>query len=81
MGDTAKVNPIASVTPVWEADYLEYPPMIRVAMEDGSVQDYALVVKPPRPNALFQDAMESLDRMMEIVVGYKSPENKKSRKL
>ena len=45
----------------------EYPMQIRVAMDDGSVQTYNLEVKQPIENPSFREAMDALDRMMEIV--------------
>jgi len=80
MTDEKRVEPIATVTPVWEANYYNYPPLIRVAMKDGTVQDYQLVIRQPEPN--FREAMDALDRMVScITVGYRAPETKRRRRL
>ena len=45
----------------------EYPMQLKVAMDDGTVQTYNLEVKQPIENPSFREAMDALDRMMEIV--------------
>ena len=77
--DETRVNPLAGATPVWgKDDFYRYPPVVRIAMEDGTVQDYAHIVRQPEPNFLL--AMEALDRMFEAVGGYKPPQIKKRRR-
>lgn len=66
-----RVAPIAGVTPVWsDRNCDKYPSVVRIAMEDGTVQDYAHVIEQPHPN--FVEAMEALERMFDCI-GYKAP--------
>lgn len=45
-----KVEPLSNVLPVYgEYDYGGYPEMIRIAMSDGKIVNYRIVIDQPHP--------------------------------
>ena len=56
-----------------EEDYCEYPVAVKLAMDDGTVQTYALENKT---EYMFRQVMDSLDKM---TVGYQYKPNKPRR--
>ena len=49
----------------------KYPVALKVAMDDGTTQTYALECQQPEPH--FEEAMDALERMFDCfnVIGYK----------
>lgn len=77
MPSTERVNPLADVTPLWDGEWDVYPPVIRVAMEDGTVRDYQL---ESNQQPAFRRVISLLDKL-PIYGGYKAPAIKKRRRL
>lgn len=70
MESPEQANPLASVTPVRKSEWNKYPDIVRIPMDDGTVQDYEIIVRQPHP--AFQKVINLLDSM-PVYGGYKAP--------
>ena len=72
-----RAEPLVNVTPVRTSDWNKYPDIVRIPMDDGTVQDYQIVIQQPHP--AFKKVVDLLDKL-PVYGGYKAPEIKKRRR-
>ena len=74
----SQIKPLGTGAPIWEYESSEYPDLMRMPMEDGTVKNYRLEIEQPEPRV-----MKCIDliRVMNKCTygGYKPRRNKKSR--
>lgn len=70
-----QIKPLGTGAPIWEYESSEYPDLMRMPMEDGTVKNYRLEVEQPHPQCM--KAIDLIKLMKDHTFGGEGKHTKK----